>query len=484
MNRPIRRVAVAAILMIAALLVNVTWVQAIGAGGLNRNPGNQRVLLAEYSRERGSILVNGRAVARSVPTHDRLKFLRRYPGGAIYAPLTGFYSLVYGSSGIEDAYNSQLAGTDDALFVRRVVDLVTGADQQGASVELTVDARAQQAAWDGLAGHEGAVAAIEPDTGRVLALASSPSYNPALLSSHDTAAIRSAWTALDPASPASPLLDRATRQLYPPGSVFKLVTAAAALESGRYSPDSTLPGPARLPLPGTGSVLPNEDGASCGPGDRVTLLRALEVSCNTAFASLGLRLGAATLRSTAQAFGFDTPLLPDLHAVASRFPAAADPGQTALSAIGQFDVRATVLQMAVVAATIADGGQRRDPYVVDRVIGPNLQDVSRSRPSDPRRVLSQRAATELTTMMEGVVREGTGTSAAIDGVRVAGKTGTAQVGGQVKPVAWFVAFAPADHPRVAVAVAVPNADVPRSEIAGGRLAAPIARAVIEAVLRR
>lgn len=482
MNRPIRRVAVFAILLIAALLVNATWVQAFQASSLDRATGNQRQLLARYARERGPILVGGQAVARSVPTADRLKYLRRYPGGAEYAPITGYDSYIYGTSGIESSYDAQLSGDDDDLVVRRIVDVVTGTQAQGASVELTVDPGAQDAAWKGLDGREGAVVAVEPSTGRILALASSPSYDPAVLSSHDGTRITAAWAKLDPGAASSPVLDRAARQTYPPGSTFKLVTAAAALDSGRYTPDTELAGPARLRLSGTSTSLPNEDGRSCGADDRVTLRQALAISCNTAFAGLGGDLGRAVLARQAAAFGFGTDLLPDLGAAPSRFPAGLDPAQTQLSAIGQFSVTASVLQMAVVGATIADGGVLHQPYLVSRVLSPNLEELSTTMPDAGTAAMSPRAAAALTSMMVTVVQTGTGTPARISGLQVAGKTGTAQTGSGRKPVAWFVAFAPAVHPRVAVAVAVPDAAIPAQDIAGGRLAAPIAKAVIEAVV--
>ncbi len=484
MNRPIRRVAIFAILLVTALLLNVTWVQAFEASRLDNRLGNQRTLLASYARQRGPILVGGQPVARSVATSDRLKYLRTYPGGPEYAPVTGFASFLYGTYGIENAYDTELSGTDDRLFVRRIVDVVTGAQPQGASVELTLDPAAQDAAWKGLARREGAVVAIEPSTGRVLALASSPSYDPSGLSSHDGGAIRADWTRLAPASPASPVLNRASSQVYPPGSTFKLVTAAAALDSGKYTPDTVLPGPAALTLTGTTTRLPNENSASCGPRDQVSLRTALAISCNTAFAALGGRLGQAALRRQAQAFGFGTALLPDLAAARSRFPATLDPAQTQLSAIGQFDVSASVLQMASIGATIADGGVRHTPFLVSRVLSSNLQEIAHTDPSKGVAAMTPGAAAALTSMMVTVVESGTGTPARIRGVQVAGKTGTAQVAAGVKPVAWFVAFAPATDPRVAVAVAIPNAGIPSQDVAGGRLAAPIARAVLQAVLGR
>ncbi len=485
MNRPIRRVAVVVLLLLLALLVNVNWVQGFQAASLAQRPDNQRVRVAEYSRERGSILVGGEAVARSTPTDDALKYLRRYPGGAEYAPVTGYYSILYGSTGIERSQNASLAGTDSRLFVRRVVDLVQGVEPSGASVELTLRTSVQNAAWQGLAGLKGAVVALDPRTGAVLALASRPSFDPATLSSHDAAATMRAWTALN-ADVNRPAANRAARETYPPGSTFKLVTASAALATGRYQPATVVPAPDRLKLPLTNTYLNNDAGERCGSGGRTTLANALKISCNTAFGQLGLTLGNRVIADEAKKFGFGEQILPELNGVASVYSDNADRPQTASAAIGQFDDRATVVQMASVAATIANGGRRQEPYLVQRVLGPDLSTVSSHDAGQPRTVMGPQAAGQLTSMMEGVVTGGTGTAAQIRGVRVAGKTGTAQTGArnQGPTVAWFVAFAPADKPTVAVAVAVEDANLPAGTDAyGGRVAAPIARRVLQAALQ-
>lgn len=487
MNRAIRRVSVVVLLLVFALLVNVNWVQAFEADSLAARPDNQRVRLAQYSRERGSILVAaGDAVARSAPTSDALKYLRRYPGGAEYAPVTGYYSPRYGTSGIERSQNPSLSGTDDKLFVRRLIDLVRGRDPSGATVELTIRPKLQDAAWQAMAGRKGAVVALDPQTGAVLAMVSRPSYDPALLSTHNSAAAGRAWTALQ-ADPDNPMLNRAVRETYPPGSTFKLITAAAALETGRYTPDTVVPAPDTLQLPNSSRTLSNDSGERCGSGGRTTLRNALRISCNTAFGQLGLTLGNPALAAEAAAFGFGQPLLPALNGVASHYSDGADRPQTAYAAIGQFNDRATVLQMASVAATIAGGGLRREPYLVQRVLGPDLSVVSTHNATDPVRVVSPATAAALTSMMEAVVSNGTGTAASIAGVRVAGKTGTAQTGTPADPgptVAWFVAFAPADMPTIAVAVAVADTGLPAGTDAyGGRVAAPVARQVLRAALR-
>ena len=483
MNAPLRRLSIAVFVLFGLLLANINYLQIFKAESLRTNPRNPRIISEEYSRQRGPILVDGKPIARSVATQDRLKYLRTYPDGKLYAPVTGFYSLVYGSSAIESESNSVLAGTDAALFVRRVVDLLTGAQPQGGSVALTLDPAAQKAAYDGLTklGARGAVVAINPTTGAILALVSTPSYDPNVVSSHDPTAVRAAYRKLS-AAKGQPMLDRALRQTYPPGSTFKVVTAAAALESGRYTPDSEVDNAPSLDLPQTTSPLPNENGGPCNPAGAATLTIALENSCNVSFGKIGLDLGADALRAQADKFGFDTSVQIPMTSATSRFPENPDPPQTAQSAIGQFDVRATPLQMAMVAAAIANRGVLMAPYLVQEVRGPDLSVLDTTQPKSLGTAVSPQTAAQLSTMMTKVVQQGTGTNGQIANVAVAGKTGTAQQGGGRPPHAWFISFAPADtDPLVAVAVVVEDGGG-SAEISGNGLAAPIARAVMQAVL--
>jgi peptidoglycan glycosyltransferase len=483
MNRPIRRIAVGFMILFFALLANVNYIQVFQADDLNERAGNTRVLLDEYARQRGPILVGGTPVAYSVKTTDDLAYLRRYRQPKLYGHLTGYYSYIYGSSGIERAQNSVLAGTDNRLFVRRIVDLVTNRQPQGGSVLLTIDPKAQKAAYDALGDKIGAVVAMEPSTGKILAMASTPTYDPNELSSHDSSAIMAAWKRLLDA-PNDPDENRATQRRYPPGSTFKLVTAAAALSTGRYTPDTQIPAPAALDLPLTRVDMHNWQEGLCGSSDHVSLTDALATSCNTAFADLGLKLGADALREQAEKFGFGESFLPELRGVKSVFPEDPNAPQTAQSAIGQFDVAATPLQMAMVTAAIANGGKVMRPYIVAKVSGPDLQPLEVTEPEELSQAVSPAVADQLKQMMVDVVEapNGTGGPVAIDGVEVGGKTGTAQTTPDQPPYAWFVSFAPADNPSVAVAVLIEKADVGRDEISGGKLAAPIAKAVMEAVI--
>jgi peptidoglycan glycosyltransferase len=483
MNRPLRRVAAACAVLLVLLLINLNYLQVIKANDYRTDPRNVRVLLEEYNHQRGAILVGNQPIALSKATDDSLKYLRVYLQPQLYAFATGYYSHIYGSSAIERYENSILAGTDDRLFVKRIVELLTQNAIAGGDVTLTLNAAAQEAAYNGLAGRRGAVVALEPSTGRILAMVSSPSYDPNALAAHDGSAETKAWTSLN-ADPNTPLLDRAISQTYPPGSTFKLITAAAALSSGQYTPTSAVPGPARLPLPQTSISLPNDFKGTCTPGsDQTTITQALERSCNTTFGAIGLALGDKALRKQAEAFGFNSGLNIPMPVAGSVFPSDLNPPETAQSAIGQYNVRATPLQMAMIAAAIANQGTLMTPYLVEQLQSHDLEVLSRTDPRVYSHAITPQVASELTTLMVGVVDDGTGTNAQISGVKVAGKTGTAQVGGGKNPDAWFVSFAPADNPVVAVAVVLENGGSnTQLEISGNLLAAPIARAVMLAVL--
>ena len=478
MNRPIRRVALIAMLMFGLLLANGTYLMVVRQSSLAAEPQNRRVRDAEFAQNRGAILATGKTeIARTERSDDNFEFQRVYPEGELYAPVTGFYSYDHARTALETTYNSQLAGTDDSLFVRRLVDVVIGRAPEGASVQTTIVPKMQEAAAKGLGDQKGAVVALDPKTGAVLAMVTSPSYDPNEIANHDIKAANEAYDQLA-GDEDRPLANRAAREIYPPGSTFKLVTAAAALSAGRRA-ENKIPSPERLKLPGTNTFLGNS--SSCG-GKQVTMTQALRVSCNTAFANLGIAIGEDKLREQARLFGFDARHLPDLGGAASQFPDEMDDAQLGLSAIGQFDVAASPLQIAMVSAAIANDGVLMDPYVVSQVQAPDLKPINTHRPKVLTTPLTPENAAALQQMMAVVVESGTGRSAQISGVEVGGKTGTAQSDPKRKPFAWFTSFAPLDDPKVAVAVIVEDADIPRDDIAGGRLAAPIAKAVMEAGL--
>jgi peptidoglycan glycosyltransferase len=428
--------------------------------------------------------VGGEPVAESVATKDALKYQRRYADGQLYATVTGFYSSVFGTEGIERTQDGILSGNDDRLFVRRLVDLVTGEQPAGGSVLLTIDPAAQKAATTALGDKTGAAVAIEPKTGKILALVSTPSYDPNELAAHNVNKQLEAKRKLD-ADKKQPMLDRATQARYPPGSTFKLVTAAAALSSGKYHPDTLLSSPHVLDLPQTTHSIQNDGGETCGAvNNQLSMLNALKVSCNTTFAQLGMDIGDQALREQAQKFGFGSaPLIDEVRNVPSVFPEKVDQPQLALSSIGQYDVAATPLQIAMVSAGIANGGDVMKPYLSAVVRGPDLRPIEITRPQVLSHAVSAEVASQLTQMMEAVVNGGTGTAAQIPGVRVAGKTGTAQSAEGRAPYAWFTSFAPADNPQVAVAVVIEDAHIPSRDVYGGRVAAPVAKAIMQAVVK-
>jgi peptidoglycan glycosyltransferase len=486
MNKPIRVVSVFCLVLFLALLVNATYLMYVRADSLSDDPRNRRIITATFSRERGAILVGKEAIARSVPSDDKYKFQRTYSQPYKYAPITGYFSW-YGQTGVESSQNAVLAGDDSRLFVTRLVDMLSNSDPKGGNVQLTANAAAQDAAWDGLEGlpgnAQGAVVALEPTTGRVLAMASTPTFDPNKLASHDFGAVADLSKELN-ADPNDPLINRGIGTTLPPGSTFKLVTAAAAIESGNYDADSQVPGGYRFKLPQSTTTVGNYDGGNCG-GRRITLTQALQVSCNVTFMSLANELGVDAMADQAEAFGFNDTSLEDLGGQAeSLYPRDLDPPQTALSGIGQSSVTATPLQMAMVAAAIANDGDVMRPYVVDEVRAANLSVLDRTDPQSISKAISSTTAEELTKMMVATVDSGTATPAQIPGVQVAGKTGTAQSTAERPPYAWFVSFAPADNPQVAVAVLVQSSDTSRSEIGGGRLGGPIAKAVMEAVINQ
>jgi peptidoglycan glycosyltransferase len=487
MNKPIRTLSLFCLLLFLALLGRATYLQYYEAESLNARPENRRVIEAAYSAERGAILVGRTPIAESKPSGDRYKFQRTYSQPNMYAPLTGYFSY-YSQTGVEHSENAVLSGDDSRLFVTRLVDLLSNATPKGGGGQLTVNAAAQAAAFNGLKnrgpGAEGSVVAIDPSTGAILAMASYPSYDPNQLASHDFKSVAARQKELESA-PGTPMVNRAIQTRLFPGSTFKVVTAAAAIESGKYSYDSSVPGGATYQLPQTtgDTGLVDNEGRDCGSG-KISFSQAMENSCNTSFAHLAVNIGADQLRKTAEGFGFNQHYLDDLGPqVTSVFPQDLNPPQTGQAGFGQFDVQATPLQMAMVAAGIANGGVVMKPYVVDGVLTPELEPLPRTDPQELSQAISADTADQVTKLMVDTVRDGTAYPAAIPGVDVAGKTGTAQTGTDEPPYAWFISFAPADDPKVAVAVMIQKAPgVERGEIAGGTLGGPIAKAIMEAVI--
>ncbi|MFI2778701.1 peptidoglycan D,D-transpeptidase FtsI family protein [Streptomyces sp. ALB3] len=485
MTRYIRRAAGFCLLLLLALLANAARVQLFEADGLSTNPANRRTTIDRYGQPRGDILVGDEPVTGSKDTGQQLAYERTYRHGPLYAPVTGYASQTYGTTMLENAEDAILSGTDPLLAPLPLWGDITRGRQPGGDVVTTLRAPVQRAAYEGLDGRRGAVAALDPGTGRILALVSSPSYDPGLLSGTGSA-VTDAWERLNRAR-SRPMLNRAIRQTYPPGSAFKIVTAAAALDAGVVTdPDAATDTPSPYVLPGTSTTLPDE-ARGC---EKASLAEAIRVSCNTVMAHLGVEVGLEGMLDAVGRFGFnDNDLKIPSRVARSNFDADMSDDQLAQSSIGQFDTTATPLQMAMVASAVANDGELRHPHLVDRVTTDDGAPVREQDADSYREVMEPATARQLRRMMTDVVESGTGGNAAIDGVTVGGKTGTAQHGvdNSGTPYAWFIAWAQAPdtgRPAVAVAVVVEDASADRADVSGGGDAAPIARAVMEAALGR
>ena len=489
MNKALLRLSIACLAMFVLLLINVNYLQAFESSSLATKPGNIRVFNQQFQYQRGSILATGdngdTKIAESRLTKGHAGIYQRfYPDGPAYAPVTG-YDSIYGATGIEAAENNDLSGTAPSLEVHNLVSLITGKPKLGATVALTISPRAQTAAYQALAqsGHSGAVVAIDPQTGAILAMASFPTYDPngyATLSGTKLNKVDAA----NRANPSEPLLNRAVEQSYPPGSTFKIITSAAALSTGKVaSQNATLPAPNSLPL-GNGNTLINDGGETCGDGNP-PMIQAFWLSCNTAFGKLGQQLGGATLVKYANLFGANSSTLKvPLPVAASVIPTETDPAFEAFAAIGQHDDQVTPLQEAMIAATIANHGTLMTPYLVKQVIAPDGSTVQNASPTELSQAVTPAVASQIQAMMVQVTQNPAGTAYAtanssVAGVEIAGKTGTAQNGINNSGLddAVFTSFAPASNPQIAVGVIVKGGGF------GADAAAPIAVKVIQAYLK-
>ena len=484
MTKELRRLSIIVLAMFLALFAATSWTQVLGAQALTANPENRRTLFDSYQIQRGSIVASGVSIATAVPAQDEFSWQREYLDSEMWAPVTGWVNPALGrATGLELAMNSSLSGTSGSQFFDRVERIISGLPPRGSSVEISVDAAVQRAAYDALAGYQGAVVAIEPATGRILAMANRPSYDTNAFAVHDPAAVEQTQQRLE-ADPAHPLDNRAIAgDLNPPGSTFKLVVASAALASGNYTPESTLPNPATYTLPQSSHTIRNASGGTCGPGETVTVADALRLSCNIPFAELAVALGDRAIREEAEKYGFNSSFELPLVSTPSQYPQVLDDAQTALSGFGQFDVTATPLQIAMVSAGIANGGMVMTPRMVDTVIGPDLA-VQQTFDNVPYgQALQPDLAAQMVQMMVANVSNGAASGARIDGVEVAGKTGTAENGDDPYTL-WYTGFAPADNPEVAVAVVIEDGGGRGKSGSGNQITAPIAKKVMEAVLNQ
>ncbi|MGK5679969.1 peptidoglycan D,D-transpeptidase FtsI family protein [Actinoplanes sp. URMC 104] len=483
MNAPLRRAGVVTLVLFGLLFANLNWVQAYKADDYRTNDYNRRVVVAQYERPRGVIEVGGTGVATNKVTDDALKYLRVYPRKESYAHVLGYRPVGLAATGIENAENDFLSGESDALFADRVKDMFTGKNTGGGNVLLTLNAKAQATAYKELVNNErgvdkGAAIAIDPRTGAVQAMVSMPSFDPNPLVSHDEKAAAAAYNKLSK-DEDQPLLNRATAETKPPGSTFKVIVSAAALQNG-YQTDTEIQAGSQYEE--SGAVIRNSEDEVC-PGSQIDLKEALTESCNTGFARLGVTLGRDKVINMAKAFGFADDQLTVGNLEGSGLPVAAsdtgkilnpdgsaDKGALAQSSIGQRDVRMTPMQGALIAATVANGGKQMRPYLVQKQLSPDLRTIYTANPKVLRTPINDQVATGLKEMMVSVVENGTGKRARIDGMEVGGKTGTADNAEGADPHGWFIGFAFNDKGEAVSAACVMLENVP-----GGHASAEAAR---------
>lgn len=477
MNGPIRRLAIGLFGAMGLLVAAVSWFQVVRADQLTLDPRNPRPALSERGKERGLITTaDGTVVARSAQEEGSREFLREYPFGPEYAHVVGYSSFLVGETGLEAAYDSELRSRRD-LTISDVISVILGRDLDPLNLEVTIDSELQTAAHDALGANNGAVVALDPKTGAVLAAVSAPSFDPNLLLT-DNADDQWETLLLDP---KEPLKDRSSREIYAPGSTFKTVVAATGLDVGAVEPGSVYPDSAEFPLPGSTATISNLDGRVCNDGKTVTLLQAFVQSCNTTFAALAIQLGAIEVGVTSDALGFNRDIEYEWTVPQANWPTAAlvdDDAALGQSGIGERDVRATPLHMAMVASAIANNGVTTRPYLVQRLFDSGGNTVSQTEVVEFDAAMTPETASVMAQMMERVVTEGTGRRGAVPGVRVAGKTGTA-TGTDGFPNPWFIGFAPVDNPGIALAVLIEGSPVSGESATGGSLAAPIASRLIE-----
>jgi peptidoglycan glycosyltransferase len=486
-NRALKRISIAVLVMFLALIVNLNYLQGFETASLASRPDNIRGLAAQFQYERGDILTaDGFKIAGTVPSNDIYNYTRKYYDPDVYAPVTG-YDTLYSQTGVEEAENAVLSGNGSALSFSNFIDTITNKPRKGATVTLTINSKDQQAAYAGLASvlqntnNTGAVVAINPKTGAILAMASWPSYNNNLLATHDGNALNKNDGALLAQSP-SPLLNNATQSVYPPGSTFKIVTSSAwYTQNPSDNPQTPFPAPQPLKLP-NGNFLSNDGGETCGNGDP-PVIDSFAQSCNTPFAQIGIDVGGTAIKSMADSYGFNQDLnIPGVTTAQSNFTAEADGSLTAFDAIGQHDTTETPLEEAMVAATIANNGTLMKPYLIQQVEASDLSILSRATPTVLSTPITPAVAAYEKQMMLAVVTDSFGTGnapvnqAGAQNLDIAGKTGTAETTNGNVPDSVFTAFAPADNPSIAVGVIVQGGGY------GAVTAAPIAIAVIKAAL--
>ena len=488
MNKCLKQLFSAVVVLFVILCISSTYITSIKANELNSDPRNRRALYHEFGAPRGAILASdGTVLAKSDPSKDAFLYQRSYFNGQIYAPITGYYSISQRADrGIEASRNQFLSGQADALFLQKFKALFTGVENRGASIETSINTKLQTLAYNLLKDKDAALVAIEPKTGRILAMVSTPSYNPSLLASHNASFVNHAYKDLI-SDVSNPMLNRSISELYAPGSTFKTVVAAAALESGKYDLDTQIPAGSSYLLPGTRTHLTNVSPKASGTNGQISFEDALAYSSNTAFAQLGVSLGSDAIIKQAKKFGFFSSFTLDgadstgipMRVVASLLNQKPSQDKLALESIGQGDARITALQNAMVAAAIANNGTLMKPTLVDCVRSSDLSVISQTTPTVMNQAISAQSAAKLNAMMQSVVVKGNA-NLSLPNIAVAAKTGTAQIGERNQAInGWVIGFAPAQDPKIAVAVMVHNASTYGTYTAG-----PIMKQVMKEALKQ
>jgi len=482
MIKELKRVSLVVAAMFISLFIAATTVQGVNTEALADDPRNVRNIYESYKTQRGPILVDGKAIASSIPSDNAYRYLRVYED-EIYSAVTGYFSVFRGATGIESAANSYLSGQSSSQFFEQVNAVLSGNPVTGAAVELTIDPKLQQAAWDALGDYKGALIAIDPVTGNILAMVSKPGFDANLVAGHASKKVTENYQELE-LDPTNPLINKTIGgDLYHPGSVFKLVLAAAALESGEYTNQSKFDNPVSIQLPNSTSEVFNSSRRTCGSSSQVSLIYAMRFSCNVPFVELGLALGQDRLRAQAELFGFGKEIQVPMLATPSIFPEEMDQAQLGLASFGQYDVRVSPLQMALISASIANGGLMMQPTLIESVISPNLSVIAATQPEVLAQPITAATAASLTKMMIQSVSKGVASNASVSGFKIAGKTGTAENGPGERVTLWFTGFAPASNPRVAIALVIEDGGGRDSGASGNATAAPVARSFFQAVLR-
>ena len=480
MNQAIRNTWIAVMLLFVMCLGALSYVQFFAAEDLNNNALNKRQLFREFDLPRGAILVDGKPIAESKPSDGQFKYQRVYTDPELYTFLTGFYSLTNSSTQLEAVMNDVLTGQSQDQFFDRMINMFSGRANEGASVELTIDSKLQKYVYSLIPdGTRGTIIVSEPKTGNILAMASKPSYDTNLLAVHSSKEAAASMKKLLEVPGLNPYTNPALGNLTAPGSTFKVLDLVAALESGKFNADTVLKNPAKVTLPGTNTSLGNFYAGICAAKTEAPLSFIVAQSCNTPFVEISQELGAEPFENVTERFGFGQQLKIPLRVVPSVFPRGLDPAALAQSVIGERDVKATAMQMNMVAMGIANDGKIMEPNLVKRVIAPDLKILSETKPKEFSTATTKEIADQVTDLMRGPVKSGTAIRAQVPGLDIAAKTGTS-VRPNNKVNSWITGFAPANDPEVAVTIVFEEIDFKT----GSALTSPNMKKILEAVFNQ